>query len=205
MAALATRLASWLTRRSEPRARPDFDPRRALADLHPTAVLHATASLQPQGRSPALIKVGACSHIRGELLLFAHGGAISLGEYCYVGEQTRIWSAREIRIGNRVLISHLCTIMDSLTHPLDPAQRHAQFKAIVTTGHPKEIELGEKPVVIEDDVLIGCQCVILRGVRIGAGAVVGAGSVVTSDVPRMTVAAGNPARVIRSLPEDARS
>ena len=172
---------------------------RSLAALHPTAVLYSTASLQPQGRPAHDIQVGANSHIRGELLLFGHGGRITIGDFCYVGEQTRIWSAVSIQIGHRVLISHACTIMDNLTHPLDPAERHRQFSTIITSGHPTDIDLGEAPVVLEDDVLIGCQTVILRGVTIGRGAIIGAGSVVTRDVPPLTIVAGNPARQVRTL------
>lgn len=174
-------------------------PERALADIDPTARLYPTASLQTQGHPPDALRVGAHTHVRGELLLFAHGGRIRLGEYCYVGEQTRIWSAKEISIGNRVLISHMCTIMDNLTHPMDPAERHRQFREIITTGHPHELDLDEQSVIIEDDALISCHCVVLRGVRIGRGAVIGAGSVVTRDVPPMVVAVGNPARVIRDI------
>lgn len=174
----------------------------ALAEVHPTARIYPTASLQPQGHPRERIRVGAHSHIRGELLLFGHGGRIDIGEYCYVGEQTRIWSAESVTIGNRVLISHLCTIMDNQTHPLDAGMRHEQFKTIISAGHPQKIDLGEKPVVIEDDVLIGCHTVVLRGVRIGRGAVIGAGSVVTDDVPPFVVAAGNPARVMRALTKD---
>lgn len=165
----------------------------------PTARLYPTASVHLQGRDPSCITLGAHTHVRGELLVFRHGGKINIGSYCYVGEQTRIWSSDSITIGDRVLISHLCTIMDNLTHPIDKDARHQQFRHIIERGFPEEDDLGERPVVIEDDALIGCQCVILRGVRIGAGAVVGAGSVVTSDIPPMTIYAGNPAKFIRKI------
>ena len=174
----------------------------AIANIHETAVLFPTASIQTNGHPPDRITVGAHSRVRGELMLFGHGGQIDIGEYCYVGEQTRIWSGGSIRIGNRVLISHLCTLMDNLTHPLDPAARHQQFRDIITTGHPRDIELGEQPLVLEDDVLIACHCVILRGVHIGRGAVIGAGSVVTGNIPPMVVAVGNPARVVRHLDQE---
>jgi acetyltransferase-like isoleucine patch superfamily enzyme len=170
-------------------------------NLHPSAVLYPTASVLMQGRPKENITVGAHCHIRGELLVFGHGGRITMGDWCYVGEQTRIWSATSISIGNRVLISHLVTIMDNLTHPEDPAARHAQFRAIVESGFPTDDDLGEKPVVIEDDVLIGGHSLILRGVTIGRGAIVGAGSVVTKDVAPMTIVAGNPARYVRDVVE----
>jgi acetyltransferase-like isoleucine patch superfamily enzyme len=174
------------------------------AGVHATTVLHPSASLQFNGRPAGDITVGAGCHIRGELMLFGHGGRITLGSACYVGEQTRIWSSCAITIGDRVLISHLCTIMDNLTHPLAPSARAEQFRAIVTAGHPAALDLGEKPVTIEDDALISCHCVVLRGVTIGQGAVVGAGSVVTKDVAPFTVVAGNPARLVRELSPDER-
>jgi acetyltransferase-like isoleucine patch superfamily enzyme len=151
--------------------------------------------------SNEFIRVGADSLIAGELLVFAHGGEIRMGDWCFVGEGARIWSASRILIGNRVLISHNVNIFDSLTHPLDAAQRHAQFRAILRSGHPEKIELGERPIEIRDDAWLGAGSCILRGVTIGAGAIVGAGSVVTSDVPAGCVVAGNPARVVRALDE----
>ncbi|WMW65044.1 DapH/DapD/GlmU-related protein [Nitratidesulfovibrio liaohensis] len=146
------------------------------------------------------IRIGEYTHVRGELTTFGHGGAITIGDYCYIGEGTRIWSAESINIGNRVLISHNVNIFDNDTHPIeDPAARHAQFVNIITTGHPKQLDLNEDPIIIEDDVLIACQSIILSGVRIGHGAVVAAGSVVTKSVPPRTLVAGNPARVVKTL------
>lgn len=57
----------------------------------------------------------------------------------------------------------------------------------------------DRPIVIEDDVLIGAYAIVLKGVTIGARSVIGAGSVVTKDVPADCVAAGNPAKVIKFL------
>ncbi len=62
-----------------------------------------------------------------------------------------------------------------------------------------------KPVVVEDDVLIGANCVVLEGVRIGKGAVVAAGAIVINDVPPYTVVAGTPARVIKQIDEKTKS
>nr|WP_276612123.1 DapH/DapD/GlmU-related protein [Kineococcus vitellinus] len=55
----------------------------------------------------------------------------------------------------------------------------------------------DRPIVIEDDVWIGAGCIVLPGRRIGTGSIVGAGSVVVSDVPPWTVVAGNPARIVK--------
>ncbi|MCA1985193.1 MAG: acyltransferase [Desulfovibrio sp.] len=178
----------------------------ASRDFSPWCQCGPGSRIHPEGRIANIaggaerIRMGAHTHLRGELLTFGHGGDIELGDYCYVGEGTRIWSALSIRIGHRVLISHAVNIFDCDTHPIDdPAARHRQFKEIITTGHPRHLQLNEQPVIIEDDALICCQVVILPGVTIGRGAVVGAGSVVTRDVPPMTLVAGNPARIIRPL------
>lgn len=103
-----------------------------------------------------------------------------------------------------MLISHNLNIFDNSTHPLNAALRHQQFKDIIRTGHPKRLQLDERPVIIKDDVLISCISIILAGVTIGEGAIVGAGSVVTHDVPPWTLVAGNPARIIRELSENER-
>lgn len=165
-----------------------------------TAVLHDSASIVNLRGPRNCIEIGANSHIRGELLTFAHGGKIIVGEFCYVGDGAKIWSAEKIEIGHRVLISHYVTIVDSQTHPLEPRARHEQFRAIVTIGHPKSIDLAEDPVALKDDVWVGASAIILKGVTVGEGAVVGAGSVVTKDVPPYTVVAGNPARVVKDIP-----
>jgi acetyltransferase-like isoleucine patch superfamily enzyme len=167
---------------------------------HETARLYSTARIYNIRGSRSAIEIGKNTHVRGELLTFAHGGAIRIGEYCYIGEGTRIWSSQQVTIGDRVLISHNVNIFDSDTHPIDdPVARHEQFKAIITTGHPADLCLNEAPVHIADDVLIGCQVIVISGVTIGRGAVVGAGSVVTRDVPEYSVMAGNPAKVVRKI------
>ena len=148
---------------------------------------------------PERIRIGTGCMIRGELFTFAHGGEIEVGNWCYVGDGSRIWSASRITIGDRVLIAHNVNVFDSLTHPVDALRRHAHFRAIMQQGHPKAIDLDERPVCIGSDVWIGAGASILRGVRVGRGAIVGAGSVVTRDVPDWCIVAGNPARVVRQL------
>jgi len=150
------------------------------------------------------ISIGAHSIIQGELLLFAHGGKISIGDWSYIGEGSRIWSASEISIGHRVLISHNVNILDNLTHPISARERHEQFRAIALSGHPHDISLNEKSVCLHDDVWVGAGAHILKGVTVGEGAIIGAGSVVTKDVPAWTIVAGNPAKVIRELGPDER-
>jgi acetyltransferase-like isoleucine patch superfamily enzyme len=171
----------------------------------PTCYKHATARLGPRARviniagDSSRIRIGAHSVVDGELLTFGHGGNIQIGEWCFVGVETRIWSACEIVVGDRVMISHGVNVFDNLTHPLGAIARHEHFRNITTHGHPRAIELGERPVRIEDDAWIAAGATILRGIKIGRGAIVGAGAVVTRDVQPFTVVAGNPARFIRAV------
>jgi acetyltransferase-like isoleucine patch superfamily enzyme len=143
--------------------------------LGDNSVIHEEAEIINNLPDKDKIIIGSNTHIKGQLLTFAHGGRIKIGEYCFVGKNTYIWSAKSIKIGNRVLISHNCNIFDSDTHPLDPKKRHEQCKAIITSGHPAECGLDEEPVVIEDDAWIAVNSIIFKGVTIGNGAIVGAG------------------------------
>jgi len=149
---------------------------------------------------PGRIRIASGCVLRGELLIFPQGGFISIGKDSFVGASTHIWSAINITIGSRVLISHQVNIFDSDTHPIDdPEARHSQFISIRGGIHPIEIDLKARPVIIGDDALICCGAIILKGVSIGSAAVVGAGAVVVSDVPARTVVVGNPARVVREI------
>ena len=150
------------------------------------------------------IVIGENTHIKGELLNFGHGGEISIGDNCFIGEQSRIWSALKIKIGHRVLIAHSVNIFDNSTHPFNSVNRHRQFLQIISGQHPKNINLNERAVTISDDVWIGCMSIILAGVFIGKGAVIAAGSVVTKDVPDYTIVGGNPAKIMRKIPNNER-
>jgi acetyltransferase-like isoleucine patch superfamily enzyme len=97
-------------------------------------------------------------------------------------------AAERITIGDHVAVGANTTIIDTDFHPLDPAERRANSSAGKTA-----------PICIEDDVFIGMNCLILKGVTLGQGCVIGAGSVITRDVQAGVIAAGNPARVIGKL------
>ena len=143
------------------------------------------------------IKIGDNSWIRGYLLVFNHGGEIEIGDYSFIGPDTRIWSAKKIKIGNRVLISHNVNIHDNISHPLNSLKRHEDFKHIINQGLQKQNDLSEKEIVIEDDVWIGFNSTILKGVHIGKGAIIGACTLVTKDIPAYAVVTGNPMRIIK--------
>lgn len=145
------------------------------------------------------ISIGGNCHIRGELLVYPYCGTIHIGADCYVGEGTKIWSERNITIGNRVLIAHNVDIHDCNDHPLDAAMRHRHFMGIVTTGFSDHFDLQSAPVNIGDDVWIGFGACIMKGVTVGEGAIIAAHAVVTKDVQPYTVVGGNPAQVIKTL------
>lgn len=104
--------------------------------------------------------------------------------------------AERIRIGQRVVISYNVTIVDSDFHPLDPDLRRRDAIANAPQGdRSQRPPITARPVIVDDDVWIGIGAIVLKGVHIGRGARVMAGSVVTSDVPEGATVAGNPARV----------
>jgi acetyltransferase-like isoleucine patch superfamily enzyme len=177
---------------------------RATCHLGQDAKLSRTARIRNTSGDSSRIAIGTHSHIKGELLVFPHGGRIAIGGWCYIGEGSRIWSATSVILGDRVLIAHSVNVFDNLTHPIRAAERHDQVRKILTQGHPHELTLGEQPVAIHDDAWIGAGAFVLRGVTVGQGAIVAAGAVVTKDVPPFSIAAGNPAVVVRELSLDER-
>jgi acetyltransferase-like isoleucine patch superfamily enzyme len=184
----------WVGWRAKTRAKRAL--RRAMfasqARLAADAVLIESARVVNLAREAGRVQVGANSVVAGELLVFPHGGRISIGEWCYVGENTRIWSAASVSIGDRVLISHGVNIHDCDSHPRDPVQRHRHFQAIRLQGHPRTLEgVPSAAVRIEDDAWIGFNVIVLKGVSIGARSIVAAGSIVTRDVPRDSIYIGD--------------
>jgi acetyltransferase-like isoleucine patch superfamily enzyme len=108
-----------------------------------------------------------------------------------------VMCADRIQIGKRVVISYHVTIADCDFHPIDPDLRKEDAIRNAPGGdHSRRPPLVTRPVVVEDDVWIGIGAIVLKGVRIGRGARVGPGAVVTSDVPAGAFVAGNPATLI---------
>jgi acetyltransferase-like isoleucine patch superfamily enzyme len=149
-------------------------------------VVHGEGNIINIGGNPSCIEIGDASHIRGDLLVFASGGRIKIGRWCYVGPRSTIWSSdsQGIEIGDRALISMDVHIHDTNSHPMDPEKRFAQTKSIIESGHIIDgSDIKSSPIRIGNDVWIGFGAVIHRGVRIGDRAIIGARAVVTHDVP----------------------
>jgi maltose O-acetyltransferase len=171
---------------------------RAAATVGAGTRLFADSNLvAPQ---PGQIRIGESCHIMGEILVLSRDAACTIGHHCSLGKDSRIWTQASVTIGNWVLIAHLVDIHDNNSHSLDWRERRQDATNVFDLGVALDVtKVAAAPIVIEDDVWIGAKSTILKGVRIGRGAVVAAASVVTSDVPPFTLVAGNPARVVRKL------
>ena len=146
-------------------------------------------------RDPGLT-IGACSTMDGVHFAVGEQGYVEIGDYCYFTSAV-ILCELEVRIGNYVVIGWNASITDTDFHPIGPAERIADAIACspLGKGRPRP-EIVRRPVIIEDDVWIGPNATILKGVRIGCGARVEAGALVTRDVPAGSRVIGNPAQVI---------
>jgi acetyltransferase-like isoleucine patch superfamily enzyme len=125
------------------------------------------------------------------------GGLIEIGDYCYIANASLVCS-KKISIGSRVFIAGGVTIVDSDFHPVDPLKRLEDIIALSPVGNRKNrppVETAE--VTIGDDVWIGLNAAILKGVTIGEGAVIEAGSLVVSDVLPGQRVSGNPAKPVK--------
>jgi acetyltransferase-like isoleucine patch superfamily enzyme len=181
------------------------------------------AAVWTHGTLPANVRAGVNTRINGELAFkrfystapdalvigahctmdavhFAVGpeGRLSIGEFCCF-TSVIVLCELEIRIGRGVLIGWNATIADADFHPIAPAERVADAIALSPLGKGRvRPAIDRRPVIIADDVWIGPNAAVLKGVRIGAGAFVEPGSVVTRDVPPGARVLGNPARIAGS-------
>ena len=107
---------------------------------------------------------------------------------------TSIYCQEKVEIGNHVLIGADTIIMDNNFHSLDYTIRGTSKE-----GYHHKGTINTAPVIIGDNVFIGTRCVINKGVNIGEGTVIAAGSVVVKDIPAWEVWGGNPAKFIKKI------
>ena len=176
-------------------ADPLWAARQALAVARARRDLRACSRLGPRARLFGRCRVTNHGTIEiGERLLMygdpvrcdldAHeGGRLEIGSGVFLNYGCSISAHTAVRIGDRCLIGQYAIIMDCDHHDPDGSEGH---------GSPR-------PIVIEDHVWMGARVTVLKGVTIGARSVIGAGSVVTHDIPPGVLAAGLPARVIKRV------
>lgn len=151
------------------------------------------------------ISIGDNCIISSRLILENVKGQIRIGNNTNIGGSTLI-SINEINIGSNVWISWGCTIIDHNSHSIlyqDRMIDHEKALIGMKEGNPGKdknwVNVKSSPIIIGNNSWIGLNCIILKGVTIGEGCIIGAGSVVTKSIPPNTIVGGNPAKVIRKL------
>ncbi|MEV0725545.1 sugar O-acetyltransferase [Micromonospora purpureochromogenes] len=163
-----------------------------IADLDRAAQLmerfNTTAATDPQGRLAALRELlgslGEGSWIRPPFHC-DYGWQIHVGPRCFVNFNAVFLDVARITIGADVQIGPNVQLLTP-THPIEPGPRREKWEAA-------------KPITIGDNAWLGGGAIVLAGVTVAANTVVGAGAVVTKDLPPNVVAVGNPARPVRTL------
>lgn len=154
------------------------------------------------------LEIGKNCIIGGNFIFEANFGEVIIGNNCFIGSSNFICNSKII-IENNVTIAWGSTFYTHNSHSLDYKERQNDMSLqLENLRNNKKITENKnwgtvisKPIRICKDAWIGMNCLILKGVTIGEGAIVGAGSVVAKDVPAWNVVAGNPARVIKILEE----
>jgi acetyltransferase-like isoleucine patch superfamily enzyme len=168
---------------------------------HETAYIETSFSFRffRSNRPEGVVYGRGASTYLGTMFDVGPQGRVTLGDYALV-HGARIICDSEISIGDYALISWNVVLMDTYRVPLDPQERRKELELVPTRAlRIACANVPARPIRIERNVWIGFDACVLPGVTIGEGSVIGAKSVVTADVPPFTVAAGNPARVIRKL------
>jgi acetyltransferase-like isoleucine patch superfamily enzyme len=153
------------------------------------------------------IKIGANNNLSCKLIFESNEGFIQIGDNCFINGGTNLISRSSIMIGDFVTIAWNVTIYDHDSHSLNHLERRADLeqqlsqaragKSLITNKNWETV--NSKPIKICNDVWIGMNAIILKGVTVGEGAVVAAGAVVTKDVAPYTVVAGNPAVMVKVI------
>ncbi len=162
-------------------------------------------------KEPRII-IGDDSSIRCKIILESDSGKIIIGDRVNIGSSILI-SINEIEFENDIYVAWGCYFYDHDSHSLDFRERvkdRERERFDILNNAANSIVSKDWGVVksgkikICSHAWIGMHAIILKGVTIGEGAIVGAGSVVTNDVPPWTVVAGNPAKIIKELPLEFR-
>jgi len=159
----------------------------------------------PKGYGKITIKKNC--YIDCAMHLETQNAEILIGENCHIQNQTKLIAAKKIQIRDNVTISWGVTIMDTDANIIESNKRKEKMLKInlnqIAGRNPnKNINwknIKSEPITLEDNVLIGFNSIILKGVVIGENSVVAAGSVVTKSIPKNSIYGGNPAKFIRKI------
>lgn len=141
--------------------------------------------------------IGENSIVHADISFEKAGGEIRIGNRCFVG-RSHLVCYRSLVIGDDVIMSWGVTIVDHDSHSINWRERRDDV-VDWAKGQKNWKHVAHASVVVKDKAWIGFNVSILKGVTIGEGAVIGACSVVTRDIPQYSLAVGNPAKVVRSL------
>ena len=152
--------------------------------------------------------IGENSLVEGKFVFEKETGEIKIGDRVFIGGGTNFICINGINVGDDVMFSWGCTVMDNDGHSLNWEERKNDvsdwikgIKENKVGKYKNWINVSSAPIHIGNKAWIGFNVIILKGVTIGEGAAVAAGSVVTKDVSAYTVVAGNPAKVVKKLSE----
>ncbi|MEO8701408.1 MAG: DapH/DapD/GlmU-related protein [Kofleriaceae bacterium] len=173
---------------------------RAIDACGESTIFHGSAQKRAVG---SRIEVGDHCRIDGYLITETATAIVRIGSNVFVGGSTQIVAATGIVVEDDVLISYECLIVDSDNHSLAYSKRKHDLQNWLAGRHDWSTS-AMAPVRICKGAWLGARVIVMKGVTIGEGAVVGMGSVVTKDVAPYTIVGGNPARVIREIPEGER-
>jgi acetyltransferase-like isoleucine patch superfamily enzyme len=152
-------------------------------------------------KKDCIVNIDECSQVTGCLTFDKENASIYIGKRVFMNGT--LIAAEKIEIGDDVMISWGVTIVDHSSHSISFSKRKEDVSSW-RMGKKDWTHVKIAPIKISNKVWVGFQSIVLKGVTIGEGAVIGAGSVVTKDVPAWTIVAGNPARIIREIPENER-
>jgi acetyltransferase-like isoleucine patch superfamily enzyme len=147
-------------------------------------------SLRYKNDPKGMIQIGPKTRIEDFCVIHAFSGKIYVGQYTFIGPHCVLYGHGNIFIGQNCLIATHTRIISS-NHTIAP--KHTLIRMMPDV---------KKKIIIEDDVWMGAGVTILAGIRVGKGAIIGAGSVVTKDVPPYSISVGNPAKVVRYRNEE---
>ena len=166
--------------------------------LHHDVFFYRTTSISfNENATKKNIKLDYKSRIHGRLVV-CDKGIISVGKYAQIGPQSVLRAVNNIFIGDYTAISSNVIISDNNSHSVDPSDRLIMQQTPAGSKYRSWIYSDNAPIKIGNNCWIGEYSRICKGVTIGDGAIVAANSVVTKDVPANTIAAGNPAKIVKT-------